>query len=147
MSIQLSAPQLGLPLVQAELDQLKEQAAAILQATDAKDAELSLRLADDAEIAELNQQFRGCSGPTDVLAFSLLEGEHVAFRGTLLGDVVIGFEVAQRQAQVAGHSLQVEISKLLIHGVLHLLGHDHQEDDEAERMRLEENRLWQVLHS
>ena len=70
--------------------------------------------------------------PTDVLSFSLLEGEDAEHRGALLGDVVIGVETAARQARAAPpRSLDEEVARLLIHGTLHLLGHDHEQAEEA----------------
>ena len=92
-------------------------------------------------MARLNGEWRGRERPTDVLSFSLLEGAHARHRGGLLGDVVIGLWVAARQARAGGRSLDEELCRLLIHGVLHLLGHDHEVAAEARRMRAEERRL------
>jgi probable rRNA maturation factor len=108
-------------------------------------SELSLRLTDDAGIAHLNAAFRGRRGPTDVLSFSLLEGEHARHRGRLLGDVVIGVPQAARQARAARRGLDGELARLAIHGILHLLGHDHERADEARAMRAEERRLRREL--
>jgi len=135
----------GLPAVDAE--RLAARAEALLAAVGQAEAELSLRLADDSEMAALNAQWRGRAGPTDVLSFSLLEGDHGAHRGPLLGDVVIGLAVAERQARGQGHALAEELDRLLIHGLLHLLGHDHEEPAETRRMRAEEERLRGVLAS
>ena len=110
-------------------------------------SELSILLADDAAIAELNQGFRGKRRPTDVLSFSLLEGEYADYRGALLGDVVIGIETAARQARSRRRSLDDEVTRLLIHGILHLLEYDHQRSDQARQMRAEERRLWRLLKS
>ena len=126
---------------------LRRRAARLLAALGCEGAELSLALADDGEIAALNARFRDRQGPTDVLSFSLLEGDHAERRGGLLGDVVMGVEVAARQAARARRSLDDELARLLIHGVLHLLGHDHEEAAEAAQMRAEERRLWQALAS
>ncbi len=129
----------GLPRVDRAL--LRRRAGALLRALDQAGAELSLHLADDAEIAALNARYRGVARPTDVLSFSLLEGESSAHRGALLGDVVIGVETAARQARRARRSLDAELLRLLIHGVLHLLGHDHLRAPEARAMRALERRL------
>jgi probable rRNA maturation factor len=94
----------------------------------AEDAILSIVLVDDAEIASLNQQYRGMAGPTDVLAFAAQEGDAifpVADAPQELGDIVISVETAQRQAEALGHELAAELALLVIHGCLHLLGHDH----------------------
>lgn len=145
MSVRL-APALRrreLPTVDRRL--LRKRAGCVLADLGAEDRELSVCLIGDAEIAELNAAWRGRSGPTDVLSFSLDEGEYAGFGGPLLGDVVIGLGVAERQAEGYGASLDDEVARLLIHGVLHLLGHDHQEPAEARRMRAEERRLWGLL--
>jgi probable rRNA maturation factor len=76
-----------------------------------------------------------------VLSFSLFEGEAAEFRGGLLGDVVIGIETAARQAASRHRGVDEEVARLLVHGVLHLMGHDHEQDDEARRMLSEERRI------
>jgi len=108
-------------------------------------SELSIALMDDATIAELNQRYRGVSRPTDVLAFPLQEGEDADRGGSLLGDVVISVETAKRQAQRAHRGLDFIVARLLVHGTLHLLGHDHQDDVEARRMGAEERRLLEAI--
>ena len=113
----------------------------LLIALEVPDAELSISLVDDDAMAEMNQRYRGRSGPTDVLSFSLLEGDHAEHRGGLLGDVVIDLAVAARQARVVGHSLDEELLHLLIHGALHLLGFDHELEGEAKRMEAREREL------
>jgi rRNA maturation RNase YbeY len=120
-------------------------ARALLEALDQADAELSLALVDDATGAELNRRFRGRAGATDVLSFSLREGAHTRHRGALLGDVVIALGVAQRQARERGLALEAECRRLLIHGVLHLLGYDHARAAEARVMRAKERALWRKL--
>lgn len=124
---------------------LRRRAAAILKAAGQARAELSIALVDDDAIRELNGQYRGKPRPTDVLSFSLVEGEFADRRGKLLGDVVISVDTAARQARERRRGLDDTIAKLLVHGVLHLLGHDHEEDDEARRMLAEERRIWRVL--
>jgi probable rRNA maturation factor len=126
---------------------MRERASALLEALDESDAELSLALVDDATGAELNQAWRGRSGATDVLSFSLREGAHARHRGALLGDVVIAVSVARRQAREQGHTLEAECLRLLIHGVLHLLGYDHARPAEARVMRAKELALWRELAS
>jgi probable rRNA maturation factor len=79
-----------------------------------------------------------------VLSYSLVEGAHAAHRAELLGDVVIAVGVASRQARQLGHSLNDELLRLLIHGVLHLLGHDHEIPRDARRMRAKERALWKA---
>jgi probable rRNA maturation factor len=80
---------------------------------------------DDAAIARLNADYRGTPRPTDVLSFSQIEGAGPE-GGHLLGDVVISVETARRQARERGRPLDEEVAALLVHGVLHLLGYDHE---------------------
>ncbi|MEM7408980.1 MAG: rRNA maturation RNase YbeY [Myxococcota bacterium] len=142
MSVRLQGRR-GLPRVDRR--RLRRQAQRVLRALDCADAELSVALVDDAAIAELNTEYRGKDGPTDVLSFSLLEGAHTELRGSMLGDVIVSLETAERQARRRRRSLDDEVLFLLIHGTLHLLGHDHEEDEEARAMRAEERRLWRML--
>jgi len=94
---------------------------------DFPDAELSITLTDDATIATLAGDYGRARRPTDVLAFSMLEGIGAEHRGASLGDVVVSLDTAERQARERGVSLDCELRNLLIHGVLHLLGMDHEE--------------------
>jgi probable rRNA maturation factor len=110
-------------------------------------SELSIAIVPDDEIAALNSEHRGKRSATDVLSFSLLEGEHSDHRGELLGDVVIGIETAARQARAAHRGLEEEVARLLIHGILHLLGWNHEESAETKLMRAEERRLWRAIRS
>ena len=112
------------------------------------EAELSVSLASDAEIAALAGRFGRPAEPTDVLAFALAEGPSAPHRGECLGDVVLGVETAERQAARRGASLDDELRDLLIHGVLHLLGMDHATAAESRRMReLEEHLRWEIARS
>jgi len=115
----------------------------VLAAAGEEGVGLSLTLVGDRAIRKLNREYRGKDGPTDVLSFPLEpEGPGGASQPErLLGDVVISVETARRQAAEYDAPLQREIYRLLIHGVLHLMGHDHQEADERHAMRLAERRL------
>jgi len=145
MSVLVSGPPRDAALPALDRRLLRRRAGRVLAALGRRGAELSVALVDDAEIAALNGRYRGKPRPTDVLSFSLLEGAHAERRGVLLGDVVIGVAEAARQARRARRTLDDELARLLIHGVLHLVGHDHEEDAEAARMRAEERRLWRAL--
>jgi probable rRNA maturation factor len=98
-------------------------------------AELGITLTDDRGICELAARYGRPRRATDVLSFSLLEGEGADFRGPLLGDLVISIETAERQARRRGRSLDLELCELVIHGVLHLLGMDHRSKAERRAMR------------
>lgn len=101
--------------------------------------EVSVLLSDDAEIHELNREYRGKDKPTDVLSFSQIEGE--PFPGqTALGDIVISLETAERQAEKFGNNFPQELLRLLVHGVHHLLGFEHEDVPRsvAEKMRRSE---------
>ena len=137
------APVRSLPAFDRAL--LEARAQKLLQVLGHADSELSVSLVGDEEMTGLNQRFRAEAGPTDVLSFSLLEGEHAAFHGDLLGEVVIDVEVAARQASMIGHGLDAEMARLLIHGTLHLLGYDHQREKDARAMETAEDRLWAVV--
>lgn len=101
--------------------------------------EVSISFVDNATIAELNERFRGIEGPTDVLSFecdNLEDGfpEGEGAQGYLLGDIVIAPDVAARQAAEYGHGFLEEVDLLVVHGVLHLCGYDHIDDEEAREM-------------
>lgn len=95
-------------------------------------AELSLLFVEPGHIKKLNQRFAGDDHATDVLAFPMMEDDD---EGTLmLGDVVICPEIAERNARELGHALDAELATLVVHGMLHLLGYDHQREDDKEKM-------------
>lgn len=108
----------------------------MLLALSLADAELSILLCDDKLMRGLNRRHRGRDRPTDVLAFAMEEGRRFppAHR-TLLGDVVISVPTAARQAYKAGRNPLAEVTLLLAHGLLHLLGCDHRTPAEDRRMR------------
>ena len=145
MGVSLVGPPRGVRGSRADATALSFHAKRLLKALRLGGAELSIALIDDAEIRQLNRQWRGVDRPTDVLAFSLLEGEHQRHRGAMLGDVVISVETAAAQAAARHRSLDEELSRLLIHGLLHLIGHDHEGDGDARRMRAEQRRLWSSI--
>ena len=111
--------------------------------------EVSVVLADDEYIHQLNHQYRGKDCPTDVLSFALNEGEEPEIidgpEVVLLGDIIISLETAARQAEEYGHSLERELAYLTVHGILHLLGYDHMIEDEKKEMRQEEEHILSLL--
>lgn len=92
--------------------------------------ELSIALVSDAQIKRLNKLYRNKDKPTDVLSFPI--GEKVE-DWLILGDIVISVDTAKRQAQELGHSLEEELKRLLVHGLVHLLGYDHELGGEEEK--------------
>ena len=94
---------------------------------------LSIILTDDGQLRELNRDYLGIDAPTDVLSFPASESDPET-GARYLGDILISIPRAAEQAQAAGHDLQGEVQLLVVHGVLHLLGHDHAEAEEKARM-------------
>jgi len=94
-------------------------------------------LTDDPTIAELNQRYLGRTGPTNVIAFPMHEGPYGDINPHLLGDVVISTETTQRQAQEAGLPACDMLDRLIVHGILHLVGYDHEKSQE-EKHRMEQ---------
>ena len=127
-----------------DLDRWKALAVAALT-TEGAAGELTLTFVDRAEMAALSEEHMGVSGPTDVLSFPL-DDEPTPGVPTLLGDVVLSPAVAC--AQVAGHAGTVddEIALLVVHGVLHIVGHDHADPSEAAAMRARELALLEEHH-
>ncbi|MFZ2631433.1 MAG: rRNA maturation RNase YbeY [Desulfosalsimonadaceae bacterium] len=101
---------------------------------DSPDGELSIVIVGDAEMAGLNLTYRNRTGPTNVLAFPMHEGDFSGINPELLGDVVISIDTTAREAEEMGLTLAQRFDFLLIHGVLHLFGFGHETDDEAEIM-------------
>ncbi len=147
------APDFAAQVDEGQLRRLVETAlrAAGLSGT----VEMSLNQTDDGEVQRLNREFRGVDAPTDVLSFPLFS--HVGQDGILpyeespfvpppdgilhLGDVVLSYPRAVAQAAEYGHSVQRELGYLTVHGVLHLLGYDHESEADQERMRAREEAI------
>ncbi|PAX52604.1 rRNA maturation RNase YbeY [Brunnivagina elsteri] len=113
--------------------------------------EIGLRLTDDTEIQELNSQYRHQNKPTDVLAFAELEVDvpqldHLIDSTPLyLGDIIVSIDTATRQAQQQGHQLSTELAWLSAHGLLHLLGWDHPDDESLSRMLEQQVKLLRTI--
>jgi len=97
------------------------------------DSELSIILTDDTRLHELNLNYLGVDAPTDVLSFPASETDPET-GASYIGDILISIPRAQTQADAAGHPLEAEVQLLVVHGVLHLIGHDHAEAEEKTRM-------------
>ena len=125
---------------------LARSARRLLRALGLERAELSVLLVSDREMRRLNHRWRGRDRPTDVLAFA--QGEGAAAPDGLLGDVVISVDTARCQAAERGETLGREGERLLIHGLLHLLGYDHERSAaDARRMQRRERALARLLSS
>lgn len=110
--------------------------------------ELSILLTDDAAIAELNSQWRGKSGPTNVLSFPAeRDAAHGSPTGApvLLGDIAVALETLIAEAQDAGIAPEDHLRHLVVHGVLHLCGYDHEKDADADRMESREIEILRTL--
>ncbi len=130
INVQVSEPFEG----QVEPEALEKAAQAALNDQEAPDnSELTVVIEGDQAVHELNRQFLGIDAPTDVLSFPA--GEEDPDTGNLyLGDIIISLPKAQAQAAAGGHDVSAELQLLVVHGVLHLLGMDHAEPEEKERM-------------
>lgn len=116
-----------------------------------EDAEVSLTLTDDAGIQALNREYRHIDQPTDVLSFALQEQneeepELVGFEDGVLGDIIISVERARAQAEEYSHSFNREVVYLAVHGTLHLLGYNHEEEAEKLTMRQKEEEVMALLN-
>ena len=127
-----------------DLTAFERLATFVLDREDAPEmVELSIAVVDLAEMTELNERYRGKDGPTDVLSFecddlcAVVEPDDPL----MLGDVVIAPEVAEAQAAQYGHTVEEELNLLLVHGILHLLGYDHEDDADATAMQARERSL------
>jgi probable rRNA maturation factor len=135
ISLQVDATVRG-RLSKANLQRLRRRLARMLEAVRqsearAEELEMTLRLTGDAEIHELNRDYRGKDRPTDVLAFAQREGEGAEHCPEVLGDLVISLETATRQAR---KGLFAEVLHLASHGLCHLIGYDHRDDEEEREM-------------
>ena len=126
---------------------LRKIARKILSVSGCPEAELSILIVDDAEIRIINRDYLQRDKPTNVISFAMREGEGGELCPDLLGDVVISAETAARDAAEAGIPYEHELLFLLLHGILHLLGYDHERSgvEEAERMEAREREVFALL--
>ncbi len=111
---------------------------------DSAEADITIVLTDDQQLHELNRDFLGVDAPTDVLSFPASE-EDPETGASYLGDILISIPRAAQQALAAGHPVEAEVQLLVVHGVLHLLGHDHAEAEEKILMWNEQARVLERL--
>jgi probable rRNA maturation factor len=126
---------------------LRKVAQRILNVSGCPDAELSVLIVDDAEIQVINRDYLNRDRPTNVISFAMQEGEGGGVQPGLLGDVVISADTAARDALEAGIALESELYFLLLHGILHLLGFDHERgtEEEARCMEAREKEIFALL--
>jgi probable rRNA maturation factor len=116
--------------IAVNVERVRKAADFVMESLGLQEAELSVVLVSDRRMQQLNRQYLGRNRPTDVLAFSQWEGGGDQVHPACLGDVVISAETAEGQAVDAGVPLQQELDLLLVHGILHLIGHEHTEAPE-----------------
>jgi len=127
---------------------LQKKAQAILNALGSPEGELSILVVDDSEIKTLNKNYLNRSGPTNVIAFPMKEGDFSDINPQLLGDVVISIETAGREALQSGISTEERFAQLLVHGILHLFGFDHEKSEQdARKMEKKSNELLKLIES
>lgn len=135
-------------LLEAMLNQAIEAGIRLSGGSD--EAEVSLMLVEDQRIHDLNLEYRGVDRATDVLSFALQEDMEEepdsGFEDEMLGDIVISVPKARAQAEEYGHSFERELVYLAVHGTLHLLGFDHEEETEKQAMRLKEEEVMALLN-
>lgn len=139
MSIALSiehGPHRGVPRAE-----ILRRLNAMIDLLQLKKSEVSFLLTDDDRVHQLNKVYRKKDRPTDVLAFAMREGDFAGLAGDVLGDVIVSVPTARRQAEERGVHVLEEVTMLLAHGLLHLLGWDHDTAAKDRRMRAETDRL------
>jgi len=99
-----------------------------------RSAEISIVLADDIFIQDLNQRYRGKDKPTNVLSFPATDDPQEATEHMILGDVIISYQTLQRESEEQSKTMEAHMVHMLVHGILHLIGYDHQDSQEAEKM-------------
>ena len=110
------------------------------------DAQLSILIVDDTQIAEFNLAYLNHAGPTNVISFPMQEGQFSDISPNLLGDVVISADTAHREAVEAGMEIAERFNQLLIHGILHLTGYDHvNAEEEAVVMERKSDELMKLI--
>jgi len=124
---------------------VRRAAEATMLDNEAPPSEISIVLSDDEHIRELNKHHRGMDKPTNVLSFPPARMKTPAGAPRFLGDVVLAFETVEREAAEETKTIENHISHLIVHGVLHLLGYDHEDDDEAEIMEARERKILATL--
>jgi len=121
----------------------------LLKIMDSENKEISISFVDDKTIQQFNKNYLQKDNSTNVLSFSLQEGEYGNINPNILGDIIISAETAQRDAVIGNFSVSEEIDFLIIHGLLHLLGFNHENTTKVQttKMRIKEKELFGILNS
>ena len=114
---------------------LKDITEKILSEINLNNVEISITLTDNERIREINKEWRGKDKPTDVLSFP--QDETIGYKYRLLGDVIISLPYAKAQAEEIGLTFKEEVLRLMVHGILHLLGYDHETNEEDAKIMFE----------
>jgi metalloprotein, YbeY family len=129
--------------LEEEIDKLHEFITFVLKEEKLENVEFNIIFIDNPRIHEINLTYRGVDRPTDVISFALEDNKTIDLGVRLLGDIYISIDKAKEQATSFGHSLRREISFLVVHGLLHLLGYDHMTEEEEKVMFAKQEELLQ----
>ena len=128
------------------LKKIQQTVEVILGALDCPDGEISILIVDDPQIERLNRKHLNRTGPTNVIAFPMRDGKFSHLSPQLLGDVVISTDTAAKEAQNSGMSMEQRFKELLVHGILHLFGYDHEtSDQDARKMEKKNQELLELI--
>jgi probable rRNA maturation factor len=145
MKIQIENRQTGIKI---DRRKIRGTVSKIFKILNCEEKEISISFTDDENIKKLNQQYLGRDKATNVLSFSLQEGEYGNINPQILGDVVISVETAQKDAAQGKLTFEQEIDFLVIHGILHLLGYNHENTtaEETQKMMRKEKELFNKIN-
>jgi probable rRNA maturation factor len=126
---------------------IQQKTTDILNALDYHDAVLSILIVDDPQIAILNKKYLRRNGPTNVIAFPMRTDQFSNINPELLGDVVISIETAEKEGKGIGITMEERFTQLLVHGILHLLGYDHEKSEqEADIMEQKSDEILKLIN-
>jgi len=140
-AIDISAESEGWTKIPDLETRIRRAAEAAMLDNEAPPSEISVVLSDDEHIRELNKHHRGMDKPTNVLSFPPARMKTPSGATRFLGDIVLAFETIEREAAEEAKPLENHLSHLVVHGVLHLLGYDHEDEEEAETMESRERQI------
>ncbi|MBU1162498.1 MAG: rRNA maturation RNase YbeY [Proteobacteria bacterium] len=127
---------------------IQQKTTDILNALACHDSEISILIVDDPQIAILNKKYLRRYGPTNVIAFPMRTEQFSNINPELLGDVVISIETAEKEGKSIGISMEERFTQLLVHGILHLLGYDHEKSEqEADKMEKKSDEILKLIES